>query len=107
MFSAFILQLSRLGVSTILYSVILSLFNTLIPMIVRLLVSYEKHYDEGSAQVSLYVKITFFRWVNTAIITRIITPFLVTLGNVSATRGCVCIEHLIPCRSLRFNACTW
>ncbi|KAL7535279.1 hypothetical protein ACHAXR_006394 [Thalassiosira sp. AJA248-18] len=82
-FSAFVLQLSRLRVNTILFSIILTTFNSIIPIIVRMLVSYEKHYDEGSLQASLYVKITFFRWVNTAIITRLITPFLVTLGNKS------------------------
>jgi hypothetical protein len=59
--------------STILFSIILSTFNGVIPVIVRALVSYEKHHDEGSMQVSLYVKITFFRWVNTAIKTRLIT----------------------------------
>lgn len=44
------------------------------------MVSYEKHYDEGSMQRSLYIKITLFRWMNTAIITRVITPFVATLG---------------------------
>ena len=79
--SAFILQVSRLRVSTILYSVILSTFNAGIPIIVRLLVSYEKHWDEGSTQASLYFNITFFRWSNAVIVTRLITPFLVTLGE--------------------------
>ena len=82
-FSAYILQLSRTRVSTILFSVILSTFNSIIPIVVRLLVTYERHYNESSIQASLYFKITFFRWVNTAIITRVITPFLVTLGSVS------------------------
>ena len=44
------------------------------------MVSYEKHYDEGSMQRSLYIKITLFRWMNTAIVTRVITPFVATLG---------------------------
>ena len=48
--------------------------------IVRIMVSYEKHYDEGSMQRSLYIKITLFRWMNTAIVTRLITPFVATLG---------------------------
>ena len=47
---------------------------------VRIMVSYEKHYDEGSMQRSLYIKITLFRWMNTAIVTRLITPFVATLG---------------------------
>jgi len=48
---------------------------------VRSIVSYEKHFDEGSMQRSLYIKITLFRWMNTAIITRLITPFVATLGT--------------------------
>ena len=31
-------------------------------------------------QRSLYIKITLFRWMNTAIVTRVITPFVATLG---------------------------
>eukprot|EP01082_Thalassiosira_pseudonana_P015471 g13944.t1.1.5e17418c g13944 g13944.t1 contig9:789813-792639(-) len=81
--SAWILDLSRTRVNVVLFSIILSTFNVAIPMVVRILVAYEKHYDEGSSQASLYVKITFFRWVNTAIITRFITPFLSTLGEES------------------------
>lgn len=49
----------------------------------RKLVSYEKHYDEGSSQASVYLKITFFRWINAVIVTRYITPILVTLGSNS------------------------
>jgi len=44
-------------------------------------VAYERHFDEGATQASLYIKITFFRWVNTAIITTWITPFLAVLGE--------------------------
>ena len=79
--SAIILQQARTKVNTILYSVILSTFNAGIPVIVRLLVSFEKHWDEGSMMTSLYFNITVFRWVNTAIVTRVITPFLVTIGE--------------------------
>ena len=78
-----ILFLARTEVSTLLFSIILSATNTLIPMIVRILVSYEKHRREGAAQASLYVKITLFRWLNTVIVTWLITPFLVTLGENS------------------------
>ena len=61
-------------------AIILSTLNFIIPFVTRLMVSYEKHLDEGSMQRSLYIKITLFRWVNTAIITRIITPFVSSLG---------------------------
>ena len=61
-------------------AIILSTLNFIIPFVTRLMVSYEKHLDEGSMQRSLYIKITLFRWVNTAIVTRIITPFVSSLG---------------------------
>ena len=78
--SGYILFLARIGTSTISFSVILSTTNVLIPIIVRILVSYEKHRREGSVLASLYIKITLFRWMNTVIVTWLITPFLVTLG---------------------------
>jgi len=81
--SGCVLYEARTKVSTIFFSVILSTTNVLIPIIVRILVSYEKHRREGSKQASLYIKITLFRWINTVIITWVITPFLVTLGAES------------------------
>ena len=42
----------------------------------------EKHVSEGSYQTSLYLKITLFRWINTAILTKIITPFTSTVSPV-------------------------
>mmetsp|Transcript_31652 Transcript_31652/g.42181 ORF Transcript_31652/g.42181 Transcript_31652/m.42181 type:complete len:399 (+) Transcript_31652:147-1343(+) len=41
--------------------------------------SFELHRSEESTQTSLYLKITAFRWVNTAIIITIVTPFMSTL----------------------------
>lgn len=79
--SAVILNFSRTRVNTWFYAVILSTLNFIIPFVVRILVSSEKHYDDGSMQRSLYIKITIFRWMNTVIITRIITPFVATLGE--------------------------
>ena len=40
----------------------------------------ESHSSEGDKQTSLYVKIAAFRWVNTAIVITIITPFTSTLA---------------------------
>lgn len=104
--SAFILFISRLRVGTIFFSIILSTFNSIIPIVVRLLVSYEKHYDEGSMQKSLYVKITVFRWVNTAIITRVITPLLVTIGqekiDLINTVNAMMISEMIVSPLLRY-----
>lgn len=105
-FSAIILNLARTRVNTILYSILLSTFNSLIPVIVRLLVSFEKHWDEGSMQASLYFNITLFRWVNTAIVTRVITPFLVTLGenkiDLVNTVNALMISEMIIAPLLRY-----
>ena len=42
----------------------------------------ESHSSEGHKQTSLYIKIAAFRWVNTAIVITIITPFTKTLTQV-------------------------
>lgn len=59
----------------------ISILNSIIPMIVKLLMIFERHSTEGSFQVSLYMKITLFRWVNTAILTQFITPFTSTVSD--------------------------
>jgi hypothetical protein len=46
--SFFILVTIKIEVNLILFSVILSTFNTAIPIIVKLLVSFEKHHHQGS-----------------------------------------------------------
>ena len=48
---------------------LVSVFNSVIPQIVKILMIFEPHLTEGSFQTSLYIKITFFRWINTAILT--------------------------------------
>jgi hypothetical protein len=40
----------------------------------------EAHASEGEKQTSLYFKIAAFRWVNTAVVITIITPFTDTLA---------------------------
>ena len=57
------LPLIRIHVSTMLYSIILSTFNIVIAVIVKAMVSFEKHPDEGNKQASLYINIVLFRWV--------------------------------------------
>jgi len=53
----------------------ISIFNTAFPMFAKWLNSFEAHASEGDKQRSLYTKIAFFRWVNTAIVITITTPF--------------------------------
>ena len=62
---------------------LISTVNSVIPQIVKILMIFEPHTTEGSFQTSLYLKITLFRWINTAVLTKLITPFTstVTDGN--------------------------
>lgn len=59
---------------------LISVFNTLIPLIVKILMIFEPHNTDGSFQTALYLKITLFRWVNTALLTKLITPWTSTLA---------------------------
>ena len=57
----------------------LTVFNSIFPMFAKFLTDLEFHSSEGKKQASLYFKISAFRWVNTAIVITIITPFTDTL----------------------------
>ena len=59
----------------------ISAFSTLFPILAKLLTNFEAHPSEGSKQSSLYFKICFFRWVSTAVVISLITPFTDTLAN--------------------------
>jgi hypothetical protein len=56
-------------------------FNSLIPIVVKLLLLVESHSNEGSRQESLFLKITLFRWVNTVVLAKAITPFTSTISG--------------------------
>ena len=65
-------------------SLILSLpqaINSVAPAACEFITKYESHSSEGSKLCSLYVKITACLWINTAIITAFITPFVDTLED--------------------------
>ncbi len=82
-FAAFVVARIRRAVGPGLSGIFVTLFNTSIPQIVKLFLIFERHSTEGSRQKSLYLKITFFRWTNTAILTKLITPFTQTIGSGS------------------------
>jgi hypothetical protein len=89
---------------------LVSVLNTLIPMIVKILMLFEPHHQEGKGrdllssatveyrqcsqstfcafpgefQSSLFTKITLFRWTNTALLAKMITPWTSTLGSTSS-----------------------
>lgn len=62
-------------------ALLISISNTLYPMIAKMLTNLETHPSETTKHVSLYVKIAVFRWIVTAIIITIIVPFTYTLGS--------------------------
>jgi len=72
-------------ISTLATSLVITTFNSIVPMILKSINDLEKHPYESNAAASQYVKVTLFRWVNTAIIISVITPFADTInaGNKS------------------------
>lgn len=62
-------------------AIVITLLNTITPTVVKILTSLESHSEEGSRQTSQYIKMSLFRWINTAIITTIITPFTTTVSD--------------------------
>lgn len=73
-------QSIRFSDSAWMTAIIVSIFNSIIPLVVKILMIFERHHTEESFQTSLYLKITFFRWINTALLTKLLTPFVSTLG---------------------------
>ena len=57
----------------------ISIFNGVFPEFAKILVKFEGHATEAGVQTSMYLKICLFRWVNTAVVITIITPFTATL----------------------------
>jgi hypothetical protein len=57
----------------------ISVANALFPMVAKLLTNVEAHASETGKQCSLFVKIAIFRWVITAIVITLITPFTSTI----------------------------
>lgn len=76
---AFIVRVCN-DASPALSAIVIALFNSVFPMFAKFLCSFEAHSSEGGKQRSLYFKIALFRWVNTAIVITIITPFTSTLS---------------------------
>ena len=59
----------------------ISAANALFPLVAKMLTNFETHPSETGKHVSLYIKIGVFRWVITAIVITLITPFTSTLGS--------------------------
>jgi hypothetical protein len=67
--------------STVGAAFTIAIFNTAFPMFAKALSNLESHPSEGNKQTSLYFKISAFRWVSTAVVISIITPFTRTLSD--------------------------
>lgn len=62
---------------------LVAIFNSIIPVVVEVLMLFERHHTEGSWQTSFYMKITLFRWINTAIITKVGSALTANLDDAS------------------------
>jgi len=60
--------------------------NILIPNIAKILVIFEQHASEDYRQKSMYFKIAVFRWINTAMIAKVTTPFTSQLGSENVSK---------------------
>lgn len=60
-------------------AVVISLMNIIFPRAAKFLTNFEVHGYEGSKQTSLYVKISFFRIMNTVVALFLVTPFTSTI----------------------------
>jgi hypothetical protein len=58
----FLVSMTRNSLGPRFSAPLTTMFNSVIPLIVKLLMLIENHSDEGSLQQSLYLKITIFRW---------------------------------------------
>ena len=86
-------------------AIFISVMNILFPLLAKFLTRKEIHRNEGSRHASLYVKITLFRWVNTAIVTTLLTPFTSTLeaGKGSLLEGvyAIFISEIVTVNALQ------
>ena len=62
-------------------ALIISILNSFVPYICYGITALESHTEEGSKSTSRYVKITLFLFINSAIVTSVITPFTDSLSN--------------------------
>jgi len=61
--------------SAVYSAIAISVFNAIFPIFSWMMTNCEPHKSESDKQTSLFVKIVLFRWVNTAIVIDVITPF--------------------------------
>ena len=62
-------------------SMTITILNMIAPRLVGLLSTLESHPSKTNRATSLYFKMTLFRWINTACIAIVVTPFTSTIEN--------------------------
>ena len=75
----FVVYQVRKNTTPTIAAYLVTVLNSTVPQILKILMMFERHSTEGGFQTSLYLKITVFRWINTAILTKVITPITGTL----------------------------
>ena len=102
----FVVHRTRQSSGPLWAGILTTTLNILIPNVVKLLMLLEKHASEGDRQKSMYLKITIFRWVNTAITVKFVTPFMSTLDSdsndlIAAINGIFVSEmYVVPILSI-------
>jgi len=86
-------------------ALVIALINALIPRLCKFVNQMEKHYNETTAQISLYIKISVLRWTNTALLITAITPFTSTLstgdGNLLSTVANIFVAEIFTSPTIR------
>lgn len=83
------------GVNTFAAAMAIAAANMIFPQLAKLMTYAESHATEGGKQTSLYFKIAFFRWVNTAIVITAITVSAVTCAIASHIRVNVLVANFL------------
>lgn len=82
--SLFVVKLCRDKISAAAAGVAVALVNSAAPQgILAMSELVEVPRDESSFEKTLFVRLTLFRWITTAVVVKIITPFLATLEDSS------------------------
>jgi hypothetical protein len=70
-FASFIISTARRSLGTLFSGALTSIFNSVTPFLIKILMIFEPHATESSYQASLYLKITLVRWVLSALLSTV------------------------------------
>jgi hypothetical protein len=78
---------ARRNVGPFFSGILVTAFNSTIPQVIKIMMWFEPHQNEGGFQRSLYLNITLFRWVLTAIVPQVSLFFSLYAGK----HVCFCV----------------